>query len=225
LGDVIKNGRRGSLNGILKVIGIQGHVAYPQLADNPIHKAAPALAELAAEVWDNGNAFFPATSFQISNIHAGTGANNVIPADIDVIFNFRFSTEVTAEQLKERTEAILKDAILKALAVSGDSAKAFTLDELEKKIYNHNPIEATTEYPKFLRKFYSEAIRQLYPLTMIDEKKEYISADIFSELVDKTKKKMEIHKAQKKQSQDNKVSKADDDKKMSGMFAQKPTPP
>ncbi|PTQ89847.1 succinyl-diaminopimelate desuccinylase [Agitococcus lubricus] len=107
LGDVIKNGRRGSLNGILKVIGIQGHVAYPQLADNPIHKAAPALAELAAEVWDNGNAFFPATSFQISNIHAGTGANNVIPADIDVVFNFRFSTEVTAEQLKARTEAIL----------------------------------------------------------------------------------------------------------------------
>ena len=107
LGDVIKNGRRGSLNGILKVIGIQGHVAYPQLADNPIHKAAPALAELAAEVWDNGNQFFPATSFQISNIHAGTGANNVIPADIEVVFNFRFSTEVTAEQLKARTEAIL----------------------------------------------------------------------------------------------------------------------
>lgn len=107
LGDVIKNGRRGSLNGILKVIGIQGHVAYPQLADNPIHKAAPALAELAAEVWDNGNEFFPATSFQISNIHAGTGANNVIPADIEVVFNFRFSTEVTAEQLKARTDAIL----------------------------------------------------------------------------------------------------------------------
>jgi len=107
IGDVIKNGRRGSLNGVLKVIGIQGHVAYPQLADNPIHKAAPALAELAAEVWDNGNEFFPATSFQISNIHAGTGANNVIPADIEVVFNFRFSTEVTAEQLKARTEAIL----------------------------------------------------------------------------------------------------------------------
>lgn len=107
IGDVIKNGRRGSLNGILKVIGKQGHVAYPQLANNPIHKIAPALAELTAQVWDNGNAFFPATSFQISNIHSGTGANNVIPADIDVIFNFRFSTEVTAEQLKERTEAIL----------------------------------------------------------------------------------------------------------------------
>jgi succinyl-diaminopimelate desuccinylase len=107
IGDVIKNGRRGSLNGVLKVIGIQGHVAYPQLADNPIHKVAPALAELTKEVWDNGNSFFPATSFQVSNIHSGTGANNVIPADIDVVFNFRFSTEVTAEQLKERTETIL----------------------------------------------------------------------------------------------------------------------
>ena len=107
IGDVIKNGRRGSLNGILKVIGKQGHVAYPQLADNPIHKVAPVLAELTNQVWDNGNSFFPATSFQISNIHSGTGANNVIPADIDVVFNFRFSTEVTAEQLKERTEAIL----------------------------------------------------------------------------------------------------------------------
>ncbi len=107
IGDVIKNGRRGSLNGILKVIGKQGHVAYPQLANNPIHQVAPALAELTNQVWDNGNAFFPATSFQISNIHSGTGANNVIPADIDVVFNFRFSTEVTAEQLKERTETIL----------------------------------------------------------------------------------------------------------------------
>jgi succinyl-diaminopimelate desuccinylase len=83
------------------------------LANNPIHKVAPALAELTSEVWDNGNAFFPATSFQISNIHSGTGANNVIPADIDVVFNFRFSTEVTAEQLKERTEAILNKHGLK----------------------------------------------------------------------------------------------------------------
>ncbi len=107
LGDVIKNGRRGSLNGILTVHGKQGHVAYPHLADNPIHRAAPALAELAREVWDQGNAFFPATSFQISNISAGTGANNVIPADLQVVFNFRFSTELTAEQLKTRTHAIL----------------------------------------------------------------------------------------------------------------------
>ncbi len=108
LGDVIKNGRRGSLNGILTVIGVQGHVAYPHKADNPIHRAAPALAELAAEVWDHGNAFFPATSFQISNIAAGTGANNVIPGDMKVVFNFRFSTEVTEAELRERTEAILK---------------------------------------------------------------------------------------------------------------------
>ena len=108
LGDVIKNGRRGSLNGILTVQGTQGHVAYPQLADNPIHRAAPALAELAAEIWDKGNEFFPATSFQISNISAGTGANNVIPGEMKVVFNFRFSTEVTEAQLRARTEAILK---------------------------------------------------------------------------------------------------------------------
>lgn len=108
LGDVIKNGRRGSLNGILTVIGVQGHVAYPQKADNPIHRAAPALAELTHEVWDHGNEFFPATSFQISNISAGTGANNVIPGEMKVVFNFRFSTEVTEADLRERTEAILK---------------------------------------------------------------------------------------------------------------------
>ena len=107
VGDVIKNGRRGSLNGVLTVKGVQGHVAYPQRADNPIHRAAPALAELCAEVWDNGNAFFPATSFQISNISAGTGANNVIPGELKVVFNFRFSTEVTEQQLRERTHAIL----------------------------------------------------------------------------------------------------------------------
>ena len=113
IGDVIKNGRRGSLNAALTVIGVQGHVAYPQLADNPIHRVAPALAELTAEVWDNGNAFFPATSFQISNINSGTGATNVIPADVKVLFNFRFSTEVTAEQLKTRSEAILQNHSLK----------------------------------------------------------------------------------------------------------------
>lgn len=113
IGDVIKNGRRGSLNAALTVIGVQGHVAYPQLADNPIHRISPALAELTAEVWDNGNAFFPATSFQISNINSGTGATNVIPADVKVLFNFRFSTEVTAEQLKARSEAILQKHGLK----------------------------------------------------------------------------------------------------------------
>jgi succinyl-diaminopimelate desuccinylase len=108
VGDIIKNGRRGSLNGVLTVQGVQGHVAYPQLADNPIHRVAPALAELAAEVWDHGNEFFPATSFQISNINAGTGADNVIPGDAKVVFNFRFSTEVTEQQLRERTETVLR---------------------------------------------------------------------------------------------------------------------
>lgn len=107
VGDIIKNGRRGSLGAHMKVFGIQGHVAYPHLADNPIHRVAPALAELAAEHWDEGNAFFPATSFQISNINGGTGATNVIPGELEVVFNFRFSTETTAEELKARTTAIL----------------------------------------------------------------------------------------------------------------------
>lgn len=107
LADVIKNGRRGSLGGILHVKGIQGHVAYPHLARNPIHQATPALDALVREHWDDGNAFFPATSFQISNIRSGTGATNVIPGELEVVFNFRYSTEVTHEQLRERTEAIL----------------------------------------------------------------------------------------------------------------------
>ena len=99
IGDVVKNGRRGSLTGDLVVKGIQGHVAYPHLAKNPVHLAAPALAELANRHWDNGNDFFPPTSFQISNIHGGTGAGNVIPGELNVCFNFRFSTEVTDKQL------------------------------------------------------------------------------------------------------------------------------
>jgi len=106
-GDTIKNGRRGSLGCWLTVKGVQGHVAYPHLAANPIHMFAPALAELTAEVWDEGNNFFPATSFQVSNINSGTGATNVIPGDLEVIFNFRFSTELTEEILRARTEAIL----------------------------------------------------------------------------------------------------------------------
>lgn len=108
IGDVIKNGRRGSLTGQLTVKGHQGHVAYPHLADNPIHRATPALTELAETVWDNGNDFFPATSFQISNIQSGTGVGNVIPGELDVMFNFRFSTELTDQQLKEKTEDLLK---------------------------------------------------------------------------------------------------------------------
>jgi len=107
VGDVVKNGRRGSLNGHLVIHGMQGHVAYPHLADNPIHRVAPALAALATECWDQGNAFFPATSFQISNINSGTGTTNVIPGEAELLFNFRFSTEVTQTQLQDRTEAIL----------------------------------------------------------------------------------------------------------------------
>jgi succinyl-diaminopimelate desuccinylase len=107
-GDTIKNGRRGSLGCKLRVIGKQGHVAYPHLADNPIHNIAPALTELASYEWDKGNDFFPATSFQVSNINGGTGATNVIPGELDIVFNFRFSTEVTEQQLRDTTEAILK---------------------------------------------------------------------------------------------------------------------
>ena len=112
-GDMIKNGRRGSLSGKLKVIGIQGHIAYPQLADNPVHKAAPMIAELASTVWDEGNEFFPPTSWQISNVHAGTGASNVIPGEMVIDFNFRFSTESNADSLKKRLTDILHKHKLK----------------------------------------------------------------------------------------------------------------
>ena len=107
LGDMIKNGRRGTLSGKLTVKGVQGHIAYPHLAKNPIHLFAPALAELVATKWDAGNAFFPATSWQVSNLHAGTGATNVIPGDLVVDFNFRFCTESTPESLQQRLLAIL----------------------------------------------------------------------------------------------------------------------
>jgi succinyl-diaminopimelate desuccinylase len=107
VGDVVKNGRRGSLGCTLTVHGKQGHVAYPHLARNPIHLAAPALAELAAEHWDNGNDFFPPTSFQVSNLNSGTGATNVIPGELKAVFNFRFSTESTVEGLQQRVTAIL----------------------------------------------------------------------------------------------------------------------
>ncbi len=106
-GDVIKNGRRGSLGCTMRIKGKQGHVAYPHLASNPVHKAAPALTELTTEVWDQGNQFFPETSFQISNINGGTGVTNVIPGELQIMFNFRFSTEVTDQILRQRTEAIL----------------------------------------------------------------------------------------------------------------------
>ncbi len=107
VGDMIKNGRRGSMSGRLVVKGVQGHIAYPQLARNPIHQALPALAELAASEWDRGNEFFPPTSFQISNVHGGTGATNVIPGSVVVDFNFRYSTEATPDGLQQRTEEVL----------------------------------------------------------------------------------------------------------------------
>ncbi|MCU0921877.1 MAG: succinyl-diaminopimelate desuccinylase [Burkholderiaceae bacterium] len=107
LGDMIKNGRRGTLSGRLLVKGIQGHIAYPHLARNPIHDAAPALAELVATRWDEGNEFFPPTSWQMSNIHAGTGAGNVIPGELELQFNFRFSNQSTADGLKQRVHAVL----------------------------------------------------------------------------------------------------------------------
>jgi succinyl-diaminopimelate desuccinylase len=106
-GDMIKNGRRGTLSGKLTVKGVQGHIAYPHLADNPIHKIAPSLAALVATRWDEGNAFFPPTTWQISNIHGGTGASNVIPGQVVIDFNFRFSTESTADSLKSRVNALL----------------------------------------------------------------------------------------------------------------------
>ena len=106
-GDTIKNGRRGSLSGTLIVKGIQGHIAYPHLIKNPIHMAAPAIAELAATVWDEGNEFFPPTSWQISNIKGGTGATNVVPGTVEILFNFRHSTASTQDSLKQRVHEIL----------------------------------------------------------------------------------------------------------------------
>jgi len=108
LGDTIKNGRRGSLGATLRVKGVQGHVAYPHLASNPIHSLAPALNELISLQWDAGNTHFPPTTFQISNINGGTGATNVIPGEVTLLFNFRFSTEVTEQQLRQRVEAVLQ---------------------------------------------------------------------------------------------------------------------
>ncbi|MFO7746440.1 MAG: succinyl-diaminopimelate desuccinylase [Orrella sp.] len=107
LGDTIKNGRRGSMSGKLRIIGKQGHIAYPHLARNPIHEAAPAIQSLVNEVWDAGNEYFPATSFQISNIHGGTGAGNIIPGDVVIDFNFRFSTECTVDTLQSRVRDLL----------------------------------------------------------------------------------------------------------------------
>jgi succinyl-diaminopimelate desuccinylase len=110
LGDVIKNGRRGSLNGMLRLLGRQGHVAYPQNADNPIHRALPALLALTTRHWDEGNAFFPATSFQITNLHSGSGATNVIPGELELWVNFRFNTQQTPDGLQGAVEDCLRSA-------------------------------------------------------------------------------------------------------------------
>ena len=107
LGDMVKNGRRGSLSGRLLVKGVQGHIAYPHLSRNPIHELAPALVELARTVWDNGNEYFPPTTWQVSNLHGGTGATNVIPGELEMLFNFRFSTASTADGLRSRVREIL----------------------------------------------------------------------------------------------------------------------
>lgn len=141
LGDVVKNGRRGSLNGRLRVKGIQGHVAYPHLADNPVHRATPALAELGAIEWDQGNVNFPPTSFQISNIHAGTGATNVIPGELEVEFNFRFSTEQTEESLKEKVEAVLNKHGLDYSIDWSLSGNPFVTEEGELLVATRDAIE------------------------------------------------------------------------------------
>jgi len=153
LGDTLKNGRRGSLSGRLTVRGVQGHVAYPHLARNPVHELAPALAELARTKWDKGNESFPPTTWQVSNIHAGTGAGNVIPGSVDVDFNFRFSTESTDASLTQRVEAILKKHgldfsvswVLGAkpfLSANGRLAK--TVTEVCKRHTGHNAELSTT---------------------------------------------------------------------------------
>ncbi|MBL8254790.1 MAG: succinyl-diaminopimelate desuccinylase, partial [Candidatus Competibacter sp.] len=112
LGDTIKNGRRGSLNGRLILRGTQGHVAYPHLAQNPIHAIGAMINSLVDEIWDQGHAFFPPTSFQISNLRSGTGADNVIPGELEMLFNFRFSPAVTVDQLQERVRLIIETALL-----------------------------------------------------------------------------------------------------------------
>lgn len=149
VGDVAKNGRRGSLSGTLKIIGTQGHIAYPQLADNPIHRLAPALNELVNEQWDKGNDFFPATSFQISNIIAGTGANNVIPGSVEVLFNLRFSTEITEDQIRHRIEQILDSHELNYKLIWALSGNPFLTAKGEL-------IDATKAAVKQVRKFDTE---------------------------------------------------------------------
>ena len=170
LGDMIKNGRRGSLSGKLKINGIQAHIAYPHLGKNPIHLAAPVIATLAQTEWDKGNEYFQPTSFQISNIHAGTGANNIIPGELSIEFNFRFSTESKPEQLRERFEKILKDAGLEfeidwhlggSPFITGDGALAGALRSAIKAETNiHTELSTTggTSDGRFIAKVCKEVV-------------------------------------------------------------------
>ena len=150
-GDVIRNGRRGSLGACLRVKGIQGHVAYPHLADNPVHRAAPALAELVSIIWDNGDAHFPPTTLQISNIHAGTGATNVIPAAAEIEFNLRYSPATTIEHIQSTVEQLCDRHKLDYDIEWKDSARPFitqpgTLtDALQQSIQEHTGHNATLD--------------------------------------------------------------------------------
>lgn len=147
VGDVVKNGRRGSITANLTVHGVQGHVAYPHLAENPVHRALPALNELVATRWDEGNEFFPPTSMQIANVHAGTGSNNVIPGDFTVQFNFRFSTELTDAQIREQVEALLNRHQLRYTLewnLSGQpflTPKGKLVDAVVKAVQHYNEIK------------------------------------------------------------------------------------
>ncbi len=152
-GDTIKNGRRGSLSAKLIVEGIQGHIAYPELIRNPIHEIAPAIDDLVNTVWDKGNEYFPKTSWQISNIHGGTGATNVVPGEVEVLFNFRYSTESSAESLKSRVEEILKKHHLNFRIYWNHSGKPYLtekgllvdkLSEAINQVLAINPIISTT---------------------------------------------------------------------------------
>ncbi|PLR31033.1 succinyl-diaminopimelate desuccinylase [Chimaeribacter coloradensis] len=151
VGDVVKNGRRGSMTANLHIHGVQGHVAYPHLADNPVHRALPALAELAATEWDQGNDFFPPTSMQIANVQAGTGSNNVIPGEFFVQFNFRFSTELTDELIKQRVQALLEKHQLRYTIewkISGQpflTARGELVDAVVKAVRHYSEISPTLE--------------------------------------------------------------------------------
>jgi succinyl-diaminopimelate desuccinylase len=193
LGDTIKNGRRGTLSGKLRIAGVQGHIAYPQLARNPIHLAAPVLAELIGVEWDRGNAHFPPTSWQMSNIHAGTGAGNVIPGEIVVDFNFRFGTESTPASLRARLEAIVARHDVEheiAWTLGGEpflTAPGVLSDALAQAIRRHADVETElsttggTSDGRFLSRICKEVV-ELGPVNAsihkIDENVEITSLDV-----------------------------------------------